>query len=618
MHQVEHLLTPASPQLFEPLQFQEFLKHQHKSASFRMHHLLVRLAILCSLLCNGVVWAGDPLAHDGALLLQDRSPGFQIEGDIQTLLTDPSVMDIAKATASTAQFLPTPALQRHPLNEGNKLWVRLRLQRALHSADEWTLNIPLPTVDEINFYQRDGTGQWIRQTSGDHLSQTEWSTRGLYPEFSLDLPAGVTREVYLEVHNFKHMSLPIRLSTSQTRNSQRQLEATVLGLMLGTLLTLMTLSLLRYTQHQDRADAFAAFYGFTIAIVIAQINGVLNAHVWSDLPQWGDFANSLLPVLGLGCAMLFVRELYDLSTRYDRYHAFLNVLGWATIASTLGFAFLDRTTADQICAGFMLFGTSVSFAVILLSWREGSPIGPWLFVAYLPQFLGLVRIMSESVGLSQTYWEMRYLISLSVSISVPILVYALGRVTHDRKQLQERASHLPTQDALTGLLNRPQFQIQLNAAHERVIHQRESVALALVSIRNYEHIVQIFGNTIGEQCLLRGVVKLQRILRDVDPAGRTGPAHFALLLEGVSSRSKLTERMVKLIGSGLIPLAGLTPQVALQFQVACVLLHEHPLTPEGALEELEALLKTMGSRTRRPIRYLEPQETQAATLESGH
>ena len=120
---------------------------------------------------------------------------------------------------------------------------------------------------------------------------------------------------------------------------------------------------------------------------------------------------------------------------------------------------------------------------------------------------------------------------------------------------------------------------------------------------------------MGEQCLLRAVVKLHRIQRDVDPAGRIGTAQFALLLQGISTRKALTERMVQLIASGLIPLPGLTPPVHLQFQVACVLLHENPISPDVALTQLAALLTDMTPQTRRPIRFLEAETTEITNYE---
>lgn len=580
-----------------------------------MHRLFLRFCILLLLLCSNAVWGQALRAHDGAILLRDTDPGLQLDGEVQTWIAEAGASGIAKVAAAPELFSMTEALERHQLKGGKRLWIRLRLQRAPHSEDSWILNVPLPTLDLVNVYQRDNRGHWSRQSSGDTVAQVDWSRPGLYPEFSLDLPAGVTREVFLEIQNFKHTSVPIRLAPSHARESQIQLEATNLGLMLGALMTLVLLSALSYIEHRNRADALAAFYGLAITLTIAQVNGVLNMHLWRHLPEWADWANSLLPVLAIGLALLFVRQLYELSTRYDRYHAFLKIVGWATIASTLLFAVVDRPIADILCAGFMFAATAVGFAATILAWRGGSPIGVWLIAAYIPQFLGLLRLISESAGLLQTYWEMRYMTSLSVAIAVPILVYSLGRITHDRKQLRLRADQLATQDALTGLLSRSQFQLQLNTAYERVMNQREPVALALVTIRNHQHILETFGPAVGEQCVLRGVVKLQRILRDIDPAGRTGVAQFALLLEGVPSRQKLSERMVKLIASGLIPLAGLKPEVTLHFQAACVLLHENPLAPDTALAELEALLEKMGARTRRPIRFLEPQDTEAADLD---
>jgi diguanylate cyclase (GGDEF)-like protein len=572
--------------------------------------------MLILLMCSGAVWGQAPLAHDGAVLLRDSDPGFQLDGSVQTWVTEAGTADIAKVAAAPELFSLTDALERHQLKDGKRLWIRLRLQRAPQSEDTWTLNVPLPTLDVVNLYQRDSRGHWTRQSNGDVLAQVDWSRHGLYPEFSLDLPAGVTKEIFLEMQNFKHTSVPIRLAPSHARASQSQLETTSLGLMLGALLTLVLLSTLRYVEHRDRSDAFAALYGLAITLTIAQINGVLNLHLWRYLPEWADQASSILPVIAIGLALLFVRQLYRLSTRYNRYHALLRVTGWATLASALLFAAIERPTADILSIGLMFIATTVGLAATILSWRGGSTIGPLLVASYLPQFLGALWLILESAGLAQTYWQMRYMTSLSVAIAVPILVYSLSRVTHDRKQLRLRADQLATQDALTGLLSRSHFQVQLNAAYERVLNQREPVALVLITIRNFQHISEALGASIGEQCVLRGVVKLQRILRDVDPAGRTGVAQFALLLEGVSSRQKLSERMVKLIASGLIPLAGLQPEVTLHFQAACVLLHENPVAPEAALSELEALLEQMSPRTRRPIRFLEPPDTEAIGLNS--
>ena len=150
---------------------------------------------------------------------------------------------------------------------------------------------------------------------------------------------------------------------------------------------------------------------------------------------------------------------------------------------------------------------------------------------------------------------------------------------------------------------------QYAAAYKRVISDGEPVAVVLISVINHDHIRQAFGDTTAEQCLLRAVIKLQRVLRDVDPAGRVDTHRFALLLEGVADKDALNQRMVQLIASGLIPIPGLEPEVNLQFQAACVLLHHNPVTPERVFDELGSLLQDMSPRTRRPIRFLEAPPT---------
>jgi hypothetical protein len=121
--------------------------------------------------------------------------------------------------------------------------------------------------------------------------------------------------------------------------------------------------------------------------------------------------------------------------------------------------------------------------------------------------------------------------------------------------------------------------------------------------------VEKYGSPIGERCELRAVVKLHRVLRDVDPASRIGMGRFALLLEGVRSRDALNARMVQLIASGLTPQPGLYPEVPLHFHAACVLLQQQPLDASTAIDELTAVLETIAPGSRRPIRYVESAAT---------
>lgn len=591
-----------------------------------MSYLLARLwlaaALWLGIAAPGAWAATPPLVPPPAplpadvLLLRDGAQPQTLQQDLSMWLESGTQASMEVVAQTPLVFSPTSPQTLHALGPGNTLWIRLRLMRPEGSTEPWLLNIPTPYLDTVTLYQQQADKRWVTHTAGDNLPQAQWQRRGLYPEFALDLPPGVVQDVFLQIRNYKPLSFPLRLATAQARETQRLLENCALGLVLGMLLTMVTLSTIRYLEHHNLFDIQAAAYSLLVVITLAQINGLLNATLWPAWPAWADYASSVFPLLAVGAGLLFVRQLYGLGTQHPRLHKALGVIGGLTLASMAGYILLDRILASELGLLALLLATSAGLIATIVSWRSGSPLGAWLLAAYVPQLLCVLWLIAEAMGAVPAHWEMRYLLSLSVALAVPTLVFALSRATHDRKEVAVRAEHLPTQDALTGLLTAQAFQSHIEDAYERAVVQREPVALVLVSVTNLDRIRATMGDTTAEQCMLRAVIKLHRVLRDVDTAARVDTARFALLIEGASSRQALTERLVKLVASGLVPLQGLEPQVTLQFQAACVLLQENPLAPAQALADLSELLGHISPRTRRPIRFLEPVPTQAAALES--
>lgn len=582
------------------------LSNHLPSAPKTMRSTLAGLLLAFCSLWVGPVGAADKPA---AIVLMDQAAYFEVTTDLSVWLEPARIATIEQVAWAPERFSNVDAQVQHRLDSNNTLWVKLRLRRPPGSQQNWSLNIPLPVTDSVVLYQTDSGNHWTTQSAGNQLPQAMWSKHSLYPEFDLALPAGTDQDIYLQVRNFRSLNLPLRFTPTQQRDAQRLGEFAALGVILGSLLSLCLLSLIRYVEHRNQADLMASAYGLAITLTIAALNGVTGALLWSDTLFWSSYAQTALPPVTIGLALLFLRDLYAISTRHRRYDIVLVSTGWLAIASTFSMLLLDRATAHLIITTVTFLAAVVGMIGSQLSWRFRSAIGRLLFASYVLQFVAMMRLIAESWGLVPYWWEFRYLTSLAIALSVPLLMYALSRATHDRKELAVRANHLPNQDALTGLLTRAAFMEQYASAYERVISDGEPVAVVLISVINHEHIRQAYGDTTAEQCLLRAVIKLQRVLRDVDPAGRVDTHRFALLLEGVADKDALNQRMVQLIASGLIPIPGLEPEVNLQFQVACVLLHHNPVTPERVLDELGGLLQDMSPRTRRPIRFLEAPPT---------
>ncbi len=569
----------------------------------------------------GTALGAQPALPSGTLIppvvLSALQPTLEVDGGLATLTeTGPSAGVYAIADGARGAFTARPSDTIYPLDDHHTLWVHLRLQRDSPGPEQWTLNIPLPYLDQVTLYQRVGAGPWTAQVSGDTLAVAQWTRPGLYPEFALDIPPRGAQEVYIQIRNFKPSSLPLRLATTTQRQLQRGIEYAVIGAMVGTLLIMLGSCAIQYAVSRELADAWYMAYTALMIVVICDSAGFAGQWFWPDAPVWANYSYMVLPVLGVGFSVLFVRHVSASTTRLPWGGHGLQWFGWACVPLVLLSALVERSTADNFYAVYLGLGPILALGTAVLTWWRGCAVGKWLFLAFLPQCLAVIFLSVQMFGLVPTVWYARYVLLLAVAFSVPLLLHALHMRARERHEVEERANALATQDALTGLLNRAQFATQVQAAIGRALEDKEPAAIVLVKVLDQDTLRHTHGDAVAEQCLLQAVLKMQRVLRDVDPAGRLDTAEFGLILEGVSSREVLTDRMVRLLASGLIPLPHLQPEITLHFHVTCVLLSELIPNAQTVLHQLAELMADMSPRTHRPIRFLEPEMTVPAALQA--
>ncbi len=127
-------------------------------------------------------------------------------------------------------------------------------------------------------------------------------------------------------------------------------------------------------------------------------------------------------------------------------------------------------------------------------------------------------------------------------------------VFHDITEAREMAKKMAYQarhDALTGLVNRQEFEDQL----EHLLHsnpEHKSHAVLIIEINNFAEIEENCGRS-GRDDLLRQVAnQLRAQVRDVDALARIGGAEFGLLLRNCpQDRAKSIAQALLSIGEGL-------------------------------------------------------------------
>ncbi len=563
--------------------------------------LWFRAALAALLLCATAAHA------EADFVLQEHGSNHRLEGTLHYLVDAEgrsTIQDIAKN--HRANFSPASTERSLPLRGDHHVWVRISLKRGEdNTGSAWTLHLPLPYLDYAALYQSDGKGGWSRQVAGDTIAVNDWFRPFLYPDFDLQIPPDGAIEVYLELRNFKPTLTPIFVVPENRRDSQRELEHLLFGGLFGTLLMLVGVCAIHYAQSRNADDGWYTLYAAFMVVVVASMTGLSGLWLWPRSPAWSNYTHLAMPIFGLSATLVFVRQITSLDAGFPRLSQTLYAAaGFGIPIALLGLA-VDRYIADYFNAAYLAISPVLLLTATLQTWRRGHAIGRWLTLGFAPMGLVVLYIGLQLMQIAPAWWASRYLVAVTVALAVPLLQQALHLRVRERREAEERANAVQSQDALTGLLTRPLFEVQMERAIRRAHQHREPSAIVMVEIVNYGYLKDAYGDAVAEQCLLRAAVKVHRVLRDVDPAGRVDTARFGLVLDGVASRQALTERMVRLIASGLIPLPGVRPEVTLQFHISCVLLTEVVPDKRTVLTELADLLHRMSPRTRRPIRFLE-------------
>lgn len=586
----------------------------------------------CVIRAAGVLWlalagwlvqpaAAAAPAVAAAIMLDDAAGTVEAESlgqfwmDAQGTATLEQVMQ-----PGAARFAPLHHSLIHRIGETSALWLRFRVERRAGQRMGWLLELPVPVLDLATLYQQDARGQWTAQTAGDTLAVDRWPEAGRYPVFRLDLPVAQTgqaaqaRDIYVRIRHTTPLSLPVRFSSETARDQRIQFEYMGLGMAFGALVLLIAACVAQAWVYRDLIYAWYSLYASVMTLAVAAYTGVAGHLLWSSYGYWTDASQGVLALLAGGAALLFVRHLAGISARFRWLDRSVYWAGWAGLGLALGFMLVSKPVGLVMVGGYVGLAALTNTWVAWLAWRRGDVVGLWVLAAYVPLTLSVLAAVARIFGLLPISFGTQYAVVLGSALEVPLLLVALSIRSRERHGTQIRELALSSQDALTGLLAAHLFHDRLRQVVARHKRDRETAAVVYIDLVNYPRIKSFYGVAVAEQSLLRSVIKLRRLLRDVDTVSRVGEARFGLILEGVASRAAVTDRAARLIAAGLMPLKGLKPDVTLQFHIAAVLLNERPLAAPEMADALSELLGTMSSRTRRPIRFIEPEATMRMPL----
>lgn len=579
----------------------------------------MRQAFATLLLGGSLLLQAGPAQAQPVLALNDANPVMDARADARIWIDTDGQAGIEQVAAGRngPAFTPAAAEAIYALGPRAALWLHYRVAKSSGSREDWLLAFPLPLLDLATVYQRTAAGAWSSQTAGDSVAVSRWPEPGRYGQFELNLPDNGVHDIYVRVQHQTELGLPVRIGTRSYQAQRLQLEYLAIGVVFGALVLLIIACAVQSWVYRDRAYGWYSVYAIIMALVVAAWTGVAGHLLWGSFSTWNNMAQGFLAILGGGSALLVVHHLCGTGSRHKWFERLAYWTGMAGVPLALVYLVLERGLGVGLLGVYLVIVVALGTSRAYMTWRRQDVVGFWVLAAFSP--LGLITLFTVAsiLGLfSVPWWLHHYGLMAALTVEVPLLLIALNTRSHERHAVEAREQAMASQDALTGLLAAHLFHDRFKQVVGRAQRHKEPAAVVYVELVNYRYIKKTWGTAVAEQSLLRSVIKLRRLLRDVNTVGRIDEARFGLILEGVASRAPVTDLSARLIAAGLMPLKGLKPEVVLQFHVAGVLLSERLGSHEEISTALADLLHGMAARTRRPIRFLEPESTHPMPLDT--
>ena len=450
--------------------------------------------------------------------------------------------------------------QTHAYNFGfteAAFWFYVRIENSGSAEDEWIVESLYPILDQLDFYAVYDDGRIVHQRAGDSVPFAARSKPHHTANFALDLPTGVSADIFIRVQTTGAVQMPLRLWTEDAFAERISSEQILFGFYYGTLLSLLLYNLLLFMVIRDVNYLFYVLYIGSYGLFQFSLNGLSFQYLWPESPQWNNHSIAFLIGTGLFFIALFSRSFLALKQ--------------------------NSPSLDKVLIGFMVFFAGVSlmtfvvpykhairvatlgalFAVIfvmvsaVVCWLKSYRPARYFVLSWLLLLTGMAAYALKSFSLLPSNFVTEYAIQFGSALEMVLLSLALAdriKILQEQNQRMQRQvnesleqhvrertleleranrqlQELSTTDGLTGLKNRRYFNEAFALECKRTSRSGDSLSVILIDIDHFKNLNDRYGHLLGDECIKAVADVIQHTaFRQTDTKCRYGGEEFVVLM----------------------------------------------------------------------------------------
>lgn len=267
----------------------------------KIHTSIKHIIVLFLLIATNKSDAQTPVSvHDGSFPLQI---GRSVE-----ILNDPSKKFNATSILHTNEFKQSEKSVPIFLSSESNIWLRYSIKNL--TADSLLyLTIQYSNISNIWVYKQDATGQLkLLYHAGNAMPFAQRGDNSVYFNFPVPVTPQKSGTYYLHVNSTHPVELPLFVNNAEEVKQEQLLQALIIGLYCGIILSVLLYNLFLYFSTRDNSYLIYVLYLFFLGLAQVTFAGWSFKVFWSDTPSINSYAVIISSALAGIAGILFAKS----------------------------------------------------------------------------------------------------------------------------------------------------------------------------------------------------------------------------------------------------------------------------------------------------------------------
>jgi len=245
-----------------------------------------------------------------------------------------SFEEISSARFSN-QFVRRPTYQNKDYRSGESYWIRFSVDH-IPTEKVWLIEFYDQTIDHIEAYVPRPDGTYEKEVMGDALTFQNRKFEHKNFEVQLYPHENSVQYYYFRVQSHEFADIRIAFRSVDRFISYSLNEYFLFGTFYGMIVIIALYNFLVFLAIREIKNVYYIFYIISVALYAMSLDGVGFQYIWSNFPQWNNYASGICLYSVILWALVFTRRFLSTRTKAPRLDLALRIM---IVVRTLVFVF---------------------------------------------------------------------------------------------------------------------------------------------------------------------------------------------------------------------------------------------------------------------------------------